>query len=154
MRIISVLKLHTLNHTVHSNAAARDEKTALAIAKGIKKVSRDFVLFGLAGSKMIEIWKNEGFKIMGEAFADRRYEPDGSLRSRKFDDALITDPFAAAEQALRIAAEGKVISVTGDEIPINAQTICIHSDTKNSLEIAKVVRNKLNEAGFLSAFVS
>ena len=146
--------IHIKPHGALYNVAAQDENVALAISKGIKRVSSEFVLFGLAGSKMIEVWKNEGFKVAAEAFADRSYEPNGSLRSRKFDNALITDPFAAAEQALRIAAEGKVISITRNEIPLDAQTICIHSDTKNSLAIAEAVRNKLDEAGFLGGFVS
>jgi UPF0271 protein len=138
---------HIKPHGALYNVAARDEKTALAIAKGVAKISKDFILYGLAGSLMIDLWRNEGFKVASEAFADRRYENDGSLRSRKFPDALITDPTEAAQQALLIVQEGKVISVNGEEIKIDADTICIHSDTENSIEIIKEIRNKLFEAG-------
>ncbi len=138
---------HIKPHGALYNIAARDEKTALAIAKGIAKISKDFILYGLAGSLMIDLWRNEGFKVALEAFADRHYENDGSLRSRKFPGALIANPIDAAEQTFLIAQEGKVISITGDEIKIDADTICIHSDTENSIEILKEIRNKLFEAG-------
>ena len=82
---------------------------------------------------------------MGEAFADRTYESDGSLRNRDLDQALITDPEKAAQQAKIITQDGKLISFDGSEININAQTICIHSDTLNTLDIAKNVYNKLHK---------
>jgi UPF0271 protein len=72
-----------------------------------------------------------GMKVAGEAFADRRYEPDGTLRSRKFPDALITDPAAAAAQALRFADEGL------------AETVCVHGDTPGSVAILKACRDAL-----------
>jgi UPF0271 protein len=71
---------------------------------------------------------------MAEGFADRRYEPDGSLRSRKFADALITEPENAAAQALRLTSDGRV------------QTICVHSDTPGSVEIAAAVARALRTA--------
>lgn len=138
---------HIKPHGALYNIAARDEKTSLAIAKGVAKISKDFILYGLAGSLMIDLWRNEGFDVASEAFADRHYENDGFLRSRKFSDALFTEPEDAAKQALLIAREGKVISITGEEIKIDADTICIHSDTENSIEIIKEIRNKFFEAG-------
>jgi len=82
-----------------------------------------------------------GLNVTGEAFADRTYETDGSLRDRKFDNALITNPSQAAKQAMTIIKSGEIISVDGNTISINAQTICIHSDTPNALAIAKAVKN-------------
>ena len=137
---------HIKPHGALYNAAARDEKTARAIAKGIGKISKDFILYGLAGSLMIDLWRNEGFNVASEAFVDRRYENDGSLRSRKFSDSLITNQVDAAQQALLIVQDGKIISVTGEEIKIDADTICIHSDTKNSLDIVNEVRKILLES--------
>jgi len=137
---------HIKPHGALYNVEARDEKAALAIAKGIGKISKDFILYGLAGSLMIDLWRNEGFNVASEAFADRRYESDGSLRSRKFSDALITDPIEAADQALMIVRDGKIRTVSSEEIKIDADTICIHSDTENSIEIIKEIRNKFLEA--------
>ena len=82
-----------------------------------------------------------------EAFADRRYEPDGTLRSRKFENALIRDPEEAAKQALNIVEQRKVIARDGSEVPVNAQTICIHGDTPGAQVIAATVARKLREAG-------
>ena len=128
------------------NVAAHDENTALAIAKGIGKISKDFILYGLAGSLMINLWLNEGFKVASEAFADRRYENDGSLRSRKFSDALISDSLEAANQALMIVRDGKIRTVSSEEIKIDADSICIHSDTDNSLNIVNEIRKLFLES--------
>jgi len=80
---------------------------------------------------------------VGEAFADRSYESDGTLRNRKYDDALITDPDKAAFQVKNMV-EGTVISLEGKVIEMNAQTICIHSDTPNAVAIAEAVREEIN----------
>jgi len=97
--------------------------------------NRDTVLAGLAGSRMLQVWRACGYRVAAEGFADRRYEADGSLRSRKFPDALITEPAAAAEQAMRLAREGGI------------DTICIHSDTPGSAQIAAAVARALRDAG-------
>lgn len=133
---------HIKPHGALYNVAAHDEKTAVAIARGIKIISKDFILYGLAGSLMIDIWRNEGFCVVSEAFADRRYEDDGSLRSRKFSDALISNPIDAANQALFIVRNKKIKTTSYKEIKIDADTICIHSDTENSIEIVKEIRNR------------
>lgn len=138
---------HIKPHGALYNVATKDEKTAVAISNGISKISKEFILYGLAGSIMIDVWCNEGFKVASEAFADRRYDDDGSLRSRKFSDAVYSDSQDAAQQALLIAKDGKIISVNGEEIKIDADTICVHSDTENSIEIIKKIRNKFLESG-------
>ena len=134
---------HVKPHGALYNSAVNKKEIAKAIALGIKNISREFILFGLAGSQMLEVWQDEGFVVAPEAFADRLYEDDGTLRSRKFPDSLITDPKKAAQQALKIAVEGKVISITGKEIKVLAGTICLHSDTKNSDLIASEIRSIL-----------
>ena len=140
---------HVKPHGALYNSAAYKKEIAQAIARGVKKISNEFVLFGLAGSLMLDIWRDEGFRVAGEAFADRRYEPNGTLRLRKFTDSLITDPQKAAQQALKIVTECKVVTITDSEIVIPAQTICVHSDTKNSDIIAAEVRKVLENAGVL-----
>ena len=126
---------HVKPHGALYNVAARHAGVARAIAEGVELVSRELVLVGLAGSAMLEVWREMGFRTAAEGFADRRYEPDGSLRSRKFPDALITDPEQAAAQALRLAREGR------------AETICVHSDTPGSARILAAVSESLRSAG-------
>jgi UPF0271 protein len=127
---------HVKPHGALYNVAANQPDVARAIGEGVARSRREVVLVGLAGSKMLDVWREMGFRTAAEGFADRRYEKDGSLRSRKFADALITEPAAAAEQALRLARDGRV------------QTICIHSDTPGSMSIAAAVAGALRTAGW------
>jgi 5-oxoprolinase (ATP-hydrolysing) subunit A len=119
------------------------EGSAFLPSKGWNK---DVVLVGLAGSSMLDVFREAGVAVAAEAFADRRYEPDGTLRSRKFDDALIRDPAEAAKQALSIAQRGIVTAHDGTEVKLTAQTICIHGDTPGSVQIAAVVARTLRDA--------
>jgi UPF0271 protein len=86
-------------------------------------------------------------QVAAEAFADRRYEPDGTLRSRKFENALISDPAEAGQQALHIVERGTVVAHDGTEIAASAQTICIHGDTPGAPKIAAAVAQALRQAG-------
>jgi len=138
---------HVKPHGALYNQAARNRALAQAIADGVAGWKRDVVLVGLAGSSMLDVFRGAGFRVAAEAFADRRYEPDGSLRSRKFEDSLIRDPAKAAEQALRIVERGTVIACDGAEIAVDAQTICIHGDTPGAPQIAAAVAQKLRQAG-------
>jgi UPF0271 protein len=138
---------HVKPHGALYNQAARNHAVAGAIANGVARWTRDVVLVGLAGSLMLDVFREAGFRAAAEAFADRRYEGDGSLRSRTFDDALIRDPAEAGRQALRIAERGTVLACGGTEIATNAQTICIHGDTPGACAIAAEVAKTLRQAG-------
>lgn len=122
---------HVKPHGALYNQAVKSAMISRAIAEGVGRWRRDVAIMGLAGSLMLDVFREAGFRAMAEAFADRKYEADGTLRSRKFDDALIRDPQAAGEQSLRIAKEGI------------AETICIHGDTPGALNIAKEVARVL-----------
>ena len=122
---------HVKPHGALYNVATRDENVAKAIVAGVARWNPGVVLVGLAGSLALDVWRGLGFSVWAEAFADRRYEPDGSLRSRRLPDALITDPQEAAAQALRFARAGE------------AQTICVHGDTAGAVEILKACREIL-----------
>jgi UPF0271 protein len=139
---------HVKAHGALYNQASRDRAVAGAIADGVARWSRDVALVGLAGSLMLDVFREAGFRVAAEAFADRRYEADGSLRSRKFEDALIRDPAKAGQQALRIAERGTVVACGGAEVAANAQTICIHGDTPGAPAIAAAVAKTLRQAGF------
>jgi UPF0271 protein len=126
---------HVKPHGALYNVAAKKPEVAAAIAEGVARRSNKLILVGLAGSQMLDVWREKRFRVAAEGFADRRYEPDGSLRARKFPDAMITDPNEAAEQAIRLVQEGRV------------QTLCVHSDTLDSLRILHAVARALEKAG-------
>jgi len=138
---------HVKPHGALYNQAVNDRELAAAITDGVARWSRDVVMVGLAGSPMLDVFRGAGFAVAGEAFADRRYEPNGTLRSRKLDEALIRDSKEAAEQALRIVERGVVIATDGSEVSVDAQTICIHGDTPGAAAIAKAVSETLRRAG-------
>jgi UPF0271 protein len=139
--------VHVKPHGALYNQAVRNRELAEAIAEGVARWSRDVVLVGLAGSSMLDVFREAGFAVAAEAFADRRYEADGTLRSRKLADALIRNPEEAAWQALGIVERGVVIASDGSEVAVDAQTLCIHGDTPGALEIAATVARSLREAG-------
>jgi UPF0271 protein len=139
--------VHVKPHGALYNQAARDPEIARAIAKGVGRCKRDVVLVGLAGSLMLDVFRDAGFAVAAEAFADRRYEADGTLRSRKFEDALIRDPEEAGKQALRIVERRSVVACDGSDVAINAQTLCIHGDTPGAAAIASGVARTLCEVG-------
>ena len=149
--------VHVKPHGALYNLAVKDRTLAEAIARGVanaqSKCGSGFiplpVLVGFAGSTMLDVFREAGFPVAAEAFADRRYEPDGTLRSRKFDDALIRDPSEAARQALSITQHGVVTSHEGAEVQLCAQTICVHGDTPGAPQIAAVVAQTLREAGIV-----
>ena len=123
--------VHVKPHGALYNRAARDGETARAIGRAVVRWNPSATVFGLAGSPALGMWREMGLPVAAEAFADRRYEPDGSLRSRTFPDALITDPREAAVQAVRFAREER------------AQTICVHGDTPGAVEILRACREAL-----------
>jgi len=139
--------IHVKPHGALYNQSARDCQIARAIAEGVRRWRNDVTMVGLAGSVMLEEFCSVGFPIAAEAFADRRYEKDGSLRSRKFPDALLRDPQQAADQALRIVEQGTVIASDGTVVPLLALTICIHGDTPGATQIAATVHHRLTATG-------
>jgi UPF0271 protein len=139
--------VHVKPHGALYNQAVKNREIARAIADGVARWDKNTVLVGLAGSPMLEVFRKAGFAVAAEAFADRRYEADGTLRSRKFEDALIRNPEEAAWQALGIAERGLVIASDGSEVSVDAQTLCIHGDTPGAPAIAAAVARTLREAG-------
>src|SRR5881398_3554242 len=136
--------VHVKPHGALYNQAVKNRELAEAIAQGVAKFSKNLVLMGLAESPMLKVFRKAGFAVAAEAFADRRYEPDGTLRSRKFENALIRDPAQAGVQALRIVERGMVIACDGTEVSVDAQTICIHGDTPGAPQIAATVTRILH----------
>ena len=133
---------HVKPHGALYNKAAHNEVIAQSIGEAIIQVDPSLKVMGLAGSGMISCFDELGLETISESFADRAYENDGSLRERKHDDALITDPIKAANQA-RDLINGFVMSVDGSRVEIDAQTICIHSDTPNAVALASAVKETI-----------
>jgi UPF0271 protein len=140
---------HVKAHGALYNQAARERGIARAIADGVARWSTSVVLVGLAGTAMLDVFREAGFTTAAEAFADRRYERDGSLRARKYEDSLIRDPSQAAGQALRIVERGTVIAYDNSEVTVKAQTICIHSDTPGAEKVGAAVAQTLRKNGVL-----
>lgn len=133
-------------HGALYNDAAGNPEIAAAVARGVARWSPGLALVGLAGSRSLGVYREHGFAAVGEAFADRAYEADGSLRSRALPGALLAAP-AAAAQAVRIVAEGRVFAVGGAEVALAARTICVHGDSPGAVAVAQAVRAALLAAG-------
>ncbi|MEO8557210.1 MAG: 5-oxoprolinase subunit PxpA [Actinomycetota bacterium] len=139
---------HVKPHGALYNQAATDPKLAAAMARAISRFSTDLLMFGLASSDaMKEAALAENLRFVPEAFADRRYLADGSLQPRSEQGSLITDPDAAAAQALSIATHGTVTTVDGSIVNLPADSICCHGDTPGAPRIAAAVRQALAGAG-------
>lgn len=134
-------------HGALYNDAAGDEGIAAAVARGVARWRNPTVLVGLAGSRCLEVYRTHGFEAVGEAFADRAYEADGTLRPRALPGALHADPAAAAAQAVRIAVEGRVSAFGGRELALVARTICVHGDSPGAVAVARAVHAALLAAG-------
>jgi 5-oxoprolinase (ATP-hydrolysing) subunit A len=126
--------VHVKPHGALYNVAVRNHAVARAIGAAVRQWDPGALVFGLAGSPMLDVWREMGLRVAAEGFADRRYEADGTLRSRNFPDALITDPDAAAAQAVRLASEGGV------------GTICVHGDTPGAANILRACRRALQSS--------
>ncbi|MCW5966064.1 MAG: LamB/YcsF family protein [Bryobacterales bacterium] len=139
---------HVKPHGALYNLAARDCGLAATIAQAAREVLPGVAVITLAGAPCLRIFGQAGLAVIPEAFADRRYEADGSLRHRRYPDALITSPREAAEQALSIARDGLAITASGETVPIVADTLCLHSDTPGAPALAAAVRSALEAEGF------
>jgi UPF0271 protein len=130
---------HVKPHGALYNMSARDPKLANIIAQAVLDYDPALVLFGLSGSASITEAEKLGLKTMSEVFADRSYQPDGSLTPRSLPGALIKDEEMCRQQVYDMAVRGKVRALDGTEIPILAQTICLHGDGDHAVEFAKTV---------------
>ncbi len=138
---------HVKAHGALYNRAARDPGLARELALAVRGYRADLALFGLAGSAQLLAGREEGLRVVAEAFADRRYLPSGALVPRSEPGALLHEPAAAAEQALLIARDGAAVASDGTRLAITAQTLCLHGDTPGAAAIARAVRARLESAG-------
>jgi UPF0271 protein len=138
---------HVKAHGALYNMAAAKPELAAAIARAVRDVDSQLVLFGLPGSHLISEGESAGLKTAGEAFADRNYMSDGSLVSRKRPDAQVHDADNAVRRAVRMVRDGVVTPVDGNDVRIKVDTICIHGDGPHAAEFAQRLRAGFEEAG-------
>ena len=138
---------HVKVHGALYNMAARDPALARAVANAVYEADPRLILFGLAGSRLIEAGAACGLRVVSEVFADRTYQPDGTLTPRPQPDAHISDGGAAAAQVLRLVREGKVRATDGTDVSIQADTVCLHGDGPHSVEFAQRLRREFAVAG-------
>ena len=136
---------HVKPHGALYNLSAKNQEIAAAIARAVKDFDEGLILLGLSGSYSIMQAKAFGLKTASETFADRTYREDGSLTPRSQSNALIADSNKAVEQALQMIKEKTVTTVTGKEIHIVAETICIHGDGEHAVEFAKAIHEALKK---------
>jgi 5-oxoprolinase (ATP-hydrolysing) subunit A len=136
---------HVKPHGALYNMAAGDRDIAKAIAEAVYNVSEEAILYGLAGSELIKAGNEIGLRTSQEVFADRTYQQNGMLTPRNVENAVIQDEEAAISQVIKMVKEKKVFTVQNEEIPIQADTVCIHGDGAHAVEFAKAICDKLKE---------
>jgi UPF0271 protein len=138
---------HVKAHGALYNMAARDRALSDAIARAIRMFDPALVMFGLPNSPMIDAGRAAGLRVAAEGFADRAYQPDGSLMPRSRPGAVIHDPAAVVDRAVRMVRDGLVLTPDGREIPLRVDTICVHGDTPGAADLVRRIRAGLQAAG-------
>lgn len=142
-KIHNVKMQHVKPHGALYNLAAENREVADAIAHAVNDLDASLILYGLAGSELLEAGRATGLVVASEVFADRTYQPDGSLTSRKDANAMIDNPDAAVAHVERMVNEGSVVAVNGKRVDIKADTICIHGDSPHAVSFARRLRETL-----------
>ena len=138
---------HVKAHGALYNMAARDQDLAAGIAQAVAEFDRTLVLFGLASSPMLDVGRRAGLSVAAEGFADRAYEPDGSLTPRSMPGSVIHDLSEVVARALKMVRESRVTTRNGAEIPLRIDTLCVHGDTPGAASLARALREGLEGAG-------
>lgn len=137
---------HVKPHGALYNMAAKSAALSEAIASAVFDLDDSLILFGLAGSELIKAGEKTGLKTASEVFADRAYMPDGSLMPRNLPGAVLSDDKAAIAQVIHMLKDGRVTASNGQEVPVKADTICIHGDNAKALIFAQEINNALKSA--------
>jgi len=138
---------HVKPHGALFNMAVHDRTLADAIARGVAAFDKTLILFGLPGSEILNAGRAAGLRVAAEVFADRAYESDGTLASRKKSGSVIHDAKAVVARAVRMVKDKTVIATDGSIVNLDADTICVHGDTPGSDDLAARIRAGLEEAG-------
>ncbi|MDE3145208.1 MAG: LamB/YcsF family protein [Bacteroidota bacterium] len=134
---------HVKPHGALYNMAAKNAEMANTIVQAIKDIDENLIIYGLSGSHLISEAKKLNLKTASEVFADRTYQDDGSLTSRKQPNALIEDENISVQQVLQMIQNQSVTSISNKQVNIVAETICIHGDGKHAVDFAKKINETL-----------
>jgi len=138
---------HVKPHGALYNMAARDAGLAKAMVDAVLEVDKNLILVALSGSEWVRIGEKAGLRVASEVFADRAYNPDGSLASRRLPGAVIEDHEQVVSRGVRMATERKVTAINGKDIEVRADTICLHGDNPEAVTLAKTLKAKLLAVG-------
>ncbi len=137
---------HIKAHGALGNVAFVDLETSKAIARAALRFSKETIFVALAGTVMVQAAKEVGVRFVEEVYADRVYNPDGTLQSRKIAGSVIHDPEKAARQALTMVREGYVVAHDGSKVRVKPETLCVHGDTPTAISILQKIRDELKRA--------
>jgi len=140
---------HVKPHGALFNMAVRNAELAAAIARAVAAFDKTLILFGLPGSEILAAGRAAGLRVAAEVFADRAYEADGSLASRRKPGSVIHDPTAVVSRAVRMVKERTVVATDGAVVPLEVDTICVHGDTPGADDLAAKIRAGLEAAGVI-----
>ncbi len=142
---------HVKPHGAMYNRAVGDEALARAICEAILEVDPEMILVALAGSTWVEVAEEMGVRVAREIFADRALTPDGALVPRSQPGAVMHDAQEVARRSVRMVTEGRATAITGEDIDVRAETLCLHGDTPGAVEMARAVRQELEAANITIA---
>jgi 5-oxoprolinase (ATP-hydrolysing) subunit A len=146
LKVLHTRLHHVKPHGALYNMAAKDDMIAEAICKAVYEYDSDLLLYGLSGSKLIEAAKATGLATCSEVFADRTYQDDGHLTPRTHPHALLHDTQQSLQQVMQMVQQRTVTSVNGKEVPLVAETVCIHGDGAHAVEFARTIRETLERS--------
>jgi UPF0271 protein len=138
-------------HGALYNTIARDERQSKDVVAAIRAIDPSLVLLGLSGGVVLDVAQCAGLAVAAEAFADRAYRPDGQLVPRTDEGAVLHDPAVVAERMVRLASDGTIRAIDGTDVPVMAQSICVHGDSPGSVAMAAEIKRLLQDAGITIA---
>ena len=142
---------HVKPHGAMYNRAVGDEALARAICEAILEVDPEMILVALAGSTWVEVAEEMGVRVAREIFADRALTPDGALVPRSQPGAVMHDVQEVARRSVRMVTEGRATAITGEDIDVRAETLCLHGDTPGAVEMARAAKKELEAASITIA---
>ena len=138
---------HVKPHGALYNQAVVNEKIAKTICEAILEYDSNLILLALSGSKWVKTAKEMGLKAYNEIFADRALNDDGSLVSRSKEGSVLHDVNEVADRSNQMVIEGIATTISGNEIEVEADSLCIHGDTPGAVQMAMKINNNLKSAG-------
>lgn len=134
-------------HGALYNTMAYDRRLAADVVAAIRAVDPSLVLLSLAGSDALDVAEQAGLTVIPEAFADRAYQPDGQLVSRREPGSVLHDPDVVADRVVRLCEHGVIRAVDGTDVRVEARSVCVHGDSRGAVAMASRIRERLREAG-------